>query len=94
MIPTLKANYLAILMQVKWWLDGVDKLEVKVRFIKADYEARLRLPVDQAASIRFTYLLSKKADMTMEEVRNLKERTFAEVADELVLVICGSLGYQ
>lgn len=55
--------------------------------IKSDYESRLRLPVDQAASIRITYLLSKKADETMEVVRNLKERTFAKVADELVQVM-------
>lgn len=59
--------------------------------IKAEYEARHRLPADQTASIRITYHLSKRADETMEEARNLMERTFAKVADELVQVICGSL---
>ncbi|XP_078171248.1 disease resistance protein SUMM2-like [Carex rostrata] len=86
MVDAAERQGLEATSQVKWWLESVDKLEEEVGLIKSEYEARHRLPMDQAASIRITYLLSKKADETMEEVRNLKERTFAKVADELVQV--------
>ncbi|KAJ3698921.1 hypothetical protein LUZ61_002626 [Rhynchospora tenuis] len=86
MVDAAERQGLEATSQVKWWLESIDKLEEQVALIKADYEARDRLQVDQAAGIRVTYRLSKKADETMEEARNLKERTFAKVADELVQV--------
>ncbi|XP_078150562.1 disease resistance protein RPS2-like [Carex rostrata] len=77
MVVAAERQGLEAISQVKWWLESVDRLEDKVRLIKAEYEV---------ASIRTTYLLSKKADETTEEVRTSKERTFAKVADELVQV--------
>ncbi|XP_078150215.1 disease resistance protein RPS2-like [Carex rostrata] len=86
MIAAAERRGLEAISQVNWWLDSVDKLEIEVESIKAEYDARLQLPVDKAVGIRFTYLLSKKADATRELVGNLRERIFDKVADELVQV--------
>lgn len=73
--------------QVKWWLECVSRLEDAAARIEEEYQARLRLPPEQAPGLRATYHLSQRADEMFAEAANLKEKgAFHKVADELVQV--------
>ncbi|XP_072950993.1 disease resistance protein RPS2-like [Typha angustifolia] len=73
--------------EVKLWLERVAFLEERAAKINQEFQDWLTATENRSQSMISTYQLSKKADETLTEARNLKGKgVFEKVADELVQV--------